>query len=194
MVECRWRPLFGCGLKLGGAIFRGYFALLGVGKHVTVIIVHHKLADALLGIGCCLFRDEMRESACLLFGSKLVATCLEHLLGEASGSSVGAGAMVDIHGVRVPAAEDLGGVVADASTEESGGSPCAERLSIDKLWWDASAIFAEVCGKAQSRYKLASGNIGPAMLFVGSSWYEVGAEGSVDAFGMHRRLPHVVHE
>jgi len=138
-------------------------------------MLHHELADVLiLGIGCCLFRDEMRESACLLFGSKLVATCFEHLLGEASGSSVGAGAKTDIHGIRAPAAEDLGGVFADASTEESGGSPCAERSSIDKLRWDASAIFAEVCGKAQSRCKLASGNISPAMLFIGSSWYEVG--------------------
>jgi len=69
-----------------------------------------------------------------------------------------------------------------------------EQSSIDKLWWDASAIFAAVCGEAQSRCKLASGNIGPAMLFLVSSWDEVGVEGSVDAFGMHRRLPHVVYE
>jgi len=168
---------------------------LWVVKGVAVTIAHHELADVLvLGIGCCLFRDEMRESACLLFGSKLVATCFEHLLGEASGSGVGAGAKINIHGVRAPAAEDLGGIFADASTEEGGGSPCAERSSIDKLRWDASGIFAEVCGEAQSRCKLASGNIGPAMLFVGSSWYEAGVEGSIDAFGMHRRLPHVVYE
>jgi len=32
------------------------------------------------------------------------------------------------------------------------------------------------------------------MLFLGSSWYEVGVEGSVDAFGVHRRLPHMVDE
>jgi len=77
MVECRWRPLFGCGLEFGGATLRGYFAQLRVVKGVAVIIVHQKLNDVLiLGIGCCLFRDEMREGACLLFGSKLVATCV----------------------------------------------------------------------------------------------------------------------
>jgi len=63
----------------------------------------------------------MRKSACLLFLSKLVATCVEHLFGEASGCSVGAGANMDIHGIRAPVAEDLGGIFADASTEESGG-------------------------------------------------------------------------
>ena len=107
---------------------------------------------------------------------------------------MGAGTNVDIHGVQAPAVEDLGGIFADASTEESGGSPCAKRSSIDKLWWDVSVIFAEVCGEAQSRCKLASGNVGPAMLFLGSSWYEVGVEGSVDALRMHCRLPNVVYE
>jgi len=88
----------------------------------------------------------MRKSACLLFLSKLVSTGVEHLFGEASGGSVGAGANVDIHGIRVPSAEDLGGIFADAGTEESSGSPCAKRSSIDKLRRDASFIFAKVCG------------------------------------------------
>ena len=87
----------------------------------------------------------MRESAGLLFFSKLVATCVEHLFGEASGSCVGTGTKVDIHGVRAPAAEDFGDIFAHAGTEESGGSPCAKRVSIDEFWWDASAIIATVC-------------------------------------------------
>jgi len=147
MVECRWRPLFGYGLEFGGATLRGYSAQFRVVKSVAVILVHHKLADVLiLGIGCCLFRDEMRESACLLFLGELVPTCIEHLLGEASGSSVGAGTKVDIHGLRAPVAKDSGSIFADAGTEEGGGSPRAKRLSIDEFWWDASAIFAKVCG------------------------------------------------
>ena len=117
MVECRWRPLFGCGLKLGGATFRGYCAQFRVVKGVAVIVVHQKLTDVLiLGVGWCLFRDEMRKGACLLVGSKLVSTGVEHLFGEASGSSVGAGANVNVHGVGAPSAEDLGGIFADAST------------------------------------------------------------------------------
>jgi len=60
----------------------------------------------------------MGESACLLFGSKLVATCVEHLFGEASGSSMGAGTKVDIHGIRAPAAEDFGDIFAHAGAEE----------------------------------------------------------------------------
>jgi len=136
----------------------------------------------------------MRKSACLLFLSKLVATYIKHLFGEASGSSVGAGTNIDINGVRAPSAGDLGGVFADTSTEEGGGSFCVKRSSIDKLWWDASFIFAEVGGKAQSLCKLASGDIGPAMLFLGSSWNEGGVEGSVDALRMHRCLPDVVYE
>jgi len=48
MVECRWRPLFGCGLKLGGATFRSYFAQLRVVKGVAVIIAHQELADVLI--------------------------------------------------------------------------------------------------------------------------------------------------
>jgi len=87
----------------------------------------------------------MTESACLLFFGKLVATCVEHLFGEASGSGVGAGMKVDIHGVRAPAAEDFGDIFAHAGTEESGGSPRVKRASIDEFWWDASAIFATVC-------------------------------------------------
>ena len=75
MVECRRRLLFRGGLKFGGATFRGYFAQLRVVKGVAVIIVHQELTDVLiLGIGLCLFRDEMRKGACLLFGSKLVTT------------------------------------------------------------------------------------------------------------------------
>jgi len=101
---------------------------------------------------------------------------------------------VDIHGVRAPAAEDLGGIFADTSTEEGGGSPCVKRSSIDEFWWDASAVLATFCGEAQSSCKLASGNIGPAMLFLDSSWDKIGVEGSVDAFWMHRRLPKVVYE
>jgi len=142
MVECRWRALFGCSLEFGGVTLRGHSAQLRVVKGVAVIDVHHKLADVLiLGIGCCLFRDETRESACLLFFGKLVATCFEHLFGETSGSSVGAGTKVDINGVRAPAAKDFGSIFADAGTEESGGSPCAKRSSIDGFWWDASALF-----------------------------------------------------
>jgi len=75
----------------------------------------------------------MRKCACLLFGSKLISTGVEHLFGEASGGSVGAGANVDIHGIGAPSAEDLGGIFADASTEESSGSAGAKRSSIDKL-------------------------------------------------------------
>jgi len=77
MVECRWRPLFGCGLKLCGATFRGYFVQFRVVKGVAVIVVHQELADVLvLGVAGCLFRDKMRKGACLLVGSKLVATCV----------------------------------------------------------------------------------------------------------------------
>jgi len=86
--------------------------------------MYHKLADALiLGVRWRLFRDEMRESACLLFLGKLVATCIEHLFGEASGSSAGAGTKVDIHGIRASAAEDFGDIFAHAGTNESGGPP-----------------------------------------------------------------------
>ena len=52
MVECRWGCLFGCSFEFGGATLRGYAAQLRVIKVVTVIVVHHKLADVLiLGIG-----------------------------------------------------------------------------------------------------------------------------------------------
>jgi len=147
MVECRWRRLCGCRLEFGGATFRGYLAQLRVVKGVAVIIAHHKLADVLiLGVGGCLFRDEMRESAGFLFLGKLEAACIKHLLGETSGSGVGAGTKVDIHGVRAPAAKDIGDIFAHAGAEESGGSPCAKRASIDEFWWDASEIFATVCG------------------------------------------------
>ena len=46
-----------------------------------------------------------------------MATCIEHLFGEASGSCVSAGMKVDIHGVRAPVAEDFGNVFAHAGTE-----------------------------------------------------------------------------
>jgi len=75
-----------------------------------------------------------------------VSTCVKHLLGEASGSCVGAGGKVEISGIRMPAAEDLGDIFAHASTEESSGSPSAKRSGIDEFWWDASVIFAAVCG------------------------------------------------
>jgi len=81
-----------------------------------------------------------------LLRSKLVATGVEHLLGEASGGCVGGYAKVEINGVRTPAAEDLGGIFAHAGTEESCGSPSAKRSCIDEFWWDASAIFAAICG------------------------------------------------
>ena len=52
MVECRWRPLFGCGLKFGWATLRAESAQLRVFKGVTIIIVHQELTDVLiLGIG-----------------------------------------------------------------------------------------------------------------------------------------------
>jgi len=49
---------------------------------------------------------------------------------EASGSCVGTGAKVDIHGVRAPAAKDLGDIFAHAGTEEGSGSPSAKRAAL----------------------------------------------------------------
>jgi len=157
--------------------------------------VHHTLVDALvLGVSFCPFRREVRKCARLLLGSKLVATGVQHLLGKVSGSCGGAGVEVKIHGVRVPMAEDLGEIFAHAGAEEGGGSPSAERSSIDEFWWDASAIFAAVGGEAQSRCKLACGNVGPGMLFIGNGWDKAGAQGSIDAVWVHRLLPHVIYE
>jgi len=50
---------------------------------------------------------------------------------------VGAGAELDIHGVRVPAAKDFGDIFAHAGAEESGGSPGVKLASIDEFWRDA---------------------------------------------------------
>mgnify|MGYP007080222833 CR=1 FL=1 len=48
--------------------------------------------------------------------------------------------------------------------------------------------------RSEGRCKLASGNVGPAMLFLGGSWYKVGVKGTVDAVWMHRLLPQAVYE
>jgi len=46
--ERRWRRLFRCGLDFDGATFRGQEAQLRVVEGVTVVIVHHELADVLI--------------------------------------------------------------------------------------------------------------------------------------------------
>jgi len=52
MIECRLRPLFGCGLKFGWATLGGDGAQLRVFVGVAVIIVLQELGDVLiLGIG-----------------------------------------------------------------------------------------------------------------------------------------------
>jgi len=176
MVECRWWRLVGRGLDFDWRTsFGGQYAHLRVIEGVAVVVVHHELADVLiLGVSFCFFGHKVRKCASFLFGSKIVATGVQHLLGKASGGSIGAGVEVEINGVRAPAAEDLGDVFAQTGTEEGGGSPSAKRSGFDEFWWDVSAIFAAVGGLAQSHCKLACGDIGPAMFLLISSWCKVG--------------------